>query len=254
MRPALALTTRRVTDSNLPIGASRIGGSPDLPTDFVWPTYEDGRPLTFLAQLNLAEVAAAGSPIPTLPGSGQLLLFSAWGWVQPDDSSPHVPDESHIHGPQAGWTRVSYLPDVGLSRRKAPGGTPRFKPATIAFASRLSLPGTTEELDLLELGWAEATVETYLELTANFNSAREWMLSRRQHRTPPRHQLGGYPRFEQGYPSVLQGSGLRMLLQLGADPLTNMAWGDGGDLIFYCDETQLLAGRIERLWGIHQSH
>jgi uncharacterized protein YwqG len=90
LRPALALTTKKLSDSKLRIGASRNGGSPNLPADLARPTYEDGRPLTFLAQLNLAEVAAAGSTITALPNAGQLVVFSAWGWVPPGDSSPHI--------------------------------------------------------------------------------------------------------------------------------------------------------------------
>ena len=42
------------------LGATRFGGKPDVPPDFVWPTYEGesydhvvkNRPLTFLAQFN----------------------------------------------------------------------------------------------------------------------------------------------------------------------------------------------------------
>ena len=45
------------------LGATRFGGKPDVPPDFVWPTYEGesydhvvkDRPLTFLAQFNCAE-------------------------------------------------------------------------------------------------------------------------------------------------------------------------------------------------------
>ncbi len=47
------------------LGATRFGGKPDVPPDFVWPTYEGesydnvvkDRPLTFLAQFNCAELA-----------------------------------------------------------------------------------------------------------------------------------------------------------------------------------------------------
>ena len=46
------------------LGATRFGGQPDVPPDFVWPTYEGesydhvvkDRPLTFLAQFNCAEL------------------------------------------------------------------------------------------------------------------------------------------------------------------------------------------------------
>ena len=45
--------------------ATRFGGQPDVPSDFVWPTFEgesyDGvvkdRPLTFIAQFNCADLA-----------------------------------------------------------------------------------------------------------------------------------------------------------------------------------------------------
>ena len=47
------------------LGATRFGGKPDVPPDFVWPTYEGesydhevkDRPLTFLAQFNCEELA-----------------------------------------------------------------------------------------------------------------------------------------------------------------------------------------------------
>ena len=47
------------------LSATRFGGKPDVPPDFVWPTYEGesydhvvkDRPLTFLAQFNCAELA-----------------------------------------------------------------------------------------------------------------------------------------------------------------------------------------------------
>lgn len=47
-------------------GATRFGGRPDVPSDFVWPTFKgeryDGviknRPLSFLAQFNCAELTS----------------------------------------------------------------------------------------------------------------------------------------------------------------------------------------------------
>src|SRR5687768_3807695 len=42
--------------AQIPIGGSRMGGLPDLPADAAWPSPR-GRPLTFVAQLDMAEVA-----------------------------------------------------------------------------------------------------------------------------------------------------------------------------------------------------
>lgn len=95
---------------DLAIGASRLGGAPDLPADFEWPT-NLGRPLTFLAQINLTEINAK-----KLPASGWLLFFLDEGNL-PFDPTP----------PDSGTFRVVYLqedagpltraehPDVGSS-------------------------------------------------------------------------------------------------------------------------------------------
>jgi uncharacterized protein YwqG len=67
--PALRIVATRTQTDTLPIGASRFGGTPDVPATFAWPS-RDGRPLTFLAQLELAEVK-----MPELPEHGWLLFF-----------------------------------------------------------------------------------------------------------------------------------------------------------------------------------
>ena len=54
-QPYVELKVTTVGD-DVPVGASKIGGAPDLPKDFEWPSWND-RPLDFLAQINLAEVA-----------------------------------------------------------------------------------------------------------------------------------------------------------------------------------------------------
>ena len=63
-KPTVKLGFERAAEK-LPLGASKFGGNPSAPRDFVWPFYhgksDDGatvaRPLTFLMQLNLEEVA-----------------------------------------------------------------------------------------------------------------------------------------------------------------------------------------------------
>ena len=64
------------------LGATRFGGKPDVPPDFVWPTYEDesydhvvkDRPLTFLAQFNCEELAQFDKE-HLLPDHGLLSFF-----------------------------------------------------------------------------------------------------------------------------------------------------------------------------------
>jgi uncharacterized protein YwqG len=72
--------------ADAPIGTSRLGGMPDLPADVPWPwrpalpvAYfkEHGEcpsPLSFIAQIDFAEIHAAGG-LEGFPPSGRLLFF-----------------------------------------------------------------------------------------------------------------------------------------------------------------------------------
>jgi uncharacterized protein YwqG len=66
-------------------GVSRLGGSPDLLPDVPWPADDDGTPLSFIAQLEMRQMAARGA-LETLPRSGLLSFFyaaasqRAWGF------------------------------------------------------------------------------------------------------------------------------------------------------------------------------
>ncbi len=90
------------------LGASRFGGRPDLPPEFDWPR-RNGKPMTFLCQLNFAEVPD-GPDRTALPRDGWFVLFfdlyeEQWGF-----------DPRH----RDGW-RAAYFPaGTALVRRHAP--------------------------------------------------------------------------------------------------------------------------------------
>lgn len=62
----------RLTRAEL-AGDSRLGGAPDLPAGFAWPTSRDVD-MGFLGQIRLDEIASLGAPL-ALPTQGALLLF-----------------------------------------------------------------------------------------------------------------------------------------------------------------------------------
>ena len=81
--------------ANAPIGASRLGGTPDLPAEVPWPwrpalpnrtVFKDHLarpwPLSFVAQIDFAEILSAGG-LEGFPTSGRLLFYcdpiEAWG-------------------------------------------------------------------------------------------------------------------------------------------------------------------------------
>ena len=84
------------------LGATRFGGQPDVPADFVWPAYEGesydnvvkDRPLTFLAQFNCAELARFDTE-HLLPDHGLLSFFyetdtQCWGYDPKDKGCARV--------------------------------------------------------------------------------------------------------------------------------------------------------------------
>ncbi|MBW3635503.1 MAG: DUF1963 domain-containing protein [Armatimonadetes bacterium] len=107
LRPAIALSATRVNDSEITVGASKFGGSPDVPAHFEWPTWND-TPLGFLAQINLEEVAPFDLE-NKLPKAGML-----WFFVDFED----MPEGDHPDQKMR-W-RVSYFRPSELARRMRP--------------------------------------------------------------------------------------------------------------------------------------
>ena len=107
-RPAMILEPGPLEEgADAPIGASRLGGMPDLPPDVPWPWRPaiSGRkffadhaerpwPLTFAAQIDFGEIHSAGG-LEGFPSSGRLLFFcdpilEPWGWSSDDKSCASV--------------------------------------------------------------------------------------------------------------------------------------------------------------------
>ena len=118
LRPAIALEATRADDAQIPLGASKFGGAPDVPDGFEWPLW-NGEPLGFLAQINLEEVAPFDVE-GVLPRSGLLSFFydveqRTWGRAEERD----------------GW-RVFFFERITLERREV----------VQALAARLSFAAT----------------------------------------------------------------------------------------------------------------
>ena len=116
--------------------ASRIGGSPAVPEGFEWPYYTGStycepepktRPLSFLAQINLREIAGLDKE-HLLPTHGVLSFFyeletMTWGFQPSDAGSARVywfPDESALtnaHFPE-GLAQANRLPELAVEFRQ----------------------------------------------------------------------------------------------------------------------------------------
>ena len=239
-----------------------------------WPAYTDGKPLAFLAQIDLAEIATLGTPIKGLPQDGLLSVFSVWGWTTEEETDPQTP--AHVYSnaryrwrkegekgqpptprkewrEQVGWTVVLHCAlQIMLERRKTPRGVNSFKAAAVE-PSRLSpCPDTVRSRRWRRIGWTDDEYERFDRMQSEYHSLQMGHWLKDSNAGASHHLLGGYALFQEEFPNGVLDKGLAMLLQIGSDGNTAMCWGDGGELTFYADAKALAQGSFERIWVIYQ--
>jgi hypothetical protein len=268
----LALPALRLVylDEAPDIGASKLGGRPDLPQDVPWPHFArdsgDPEPMTFFGQIALADLDLHVWPGPR---DGLLSFFS---WQSPE-----------YYGVDAGGAgRVLYLPsDRALAPRDAPdalGADFRLGEAAVVARPELTLPtiavSPAKVLAPFGFGWDEpryAKEHDYWaledELAAEQGFAGDPYAGR-----PPVHRLLGWPRHVQNdvLPEIVlshlwandvdyevedpyrQAPDWRLLLQVESDRRVGASFGDGGTLFFGLPATDLAAGRFDRVQAASQ--
>jgi uncharacterized protein YwqG len=231
--PSVRLTPTRAAAS-LPMGASRLGGSPDVPLGFEWPT-RSGRALTFLTQLALADVRA-----PALPATGWLLFFydaelQPWGFDPADDGCAPV---IHVDVARDQLTRCPH-PEV------ADDAGP-FARCAVELTASLDLAGPEDSL----------LVDAGIPLTDDEANAYDAQVNGDP---SPYHHLIGHPQLIQGDMrrelDDVAGGGApwHLLLQLDSDEDgPGWMWGDLGRLYFWIRADDLAARRFDRVWLILQ--
>jgi uncharacterized protein YwqG len=233
---------------------SQVGGSPKASSDLSWPRIA-GRPLGFLAQIDLQELAARHT-VNWLPSSGALLFFydmkeQPWGF-----------DPKH----RGGWA-IQYLSNVVTTSSPVPSDLPKeyvLPEASVAFSSVNTYPSAIEGLASLQL--TDEELDRYCE----FQEA--------QFSGKPQHQIDGYANPIQGEMELecqLVSNGLycgdpsgykdpraktlgqtadewRLLLQLDSDDDLDVMWGDCGRLYFWIREDDARSRRFDLAWVILQ--
>jgi uncharacterized protein YwqG len=257
MQDSIRITARSADDASIAVGASKLGGEPDLPAGATWPTGK-GRVLSFVAQIRLADV----SPLDLhhiLPPTGLLSFFydaeqQTYG-ADPDD--------------RGGWA-VLYGPSdpAALRRLASPAtlpGSARFKPCAAVFTSEVTLP-QQPELDIPNLAWTPEQKRSYENALGTFPSQADRALSH--------HRLLGNPDTIQddmrlecqlaangvsdinaatAAPLKAGAKNWRLLLQVDSDDASGMRWADAGMLYFWIEYDALAARRFDSVWVVLQS-
>jgi uncharacterized protein YwqG/predicted DNA-binding protein (MmcQ/YjbR family) len=243
-RNAMLLKTSKAAESKIGVGQTKIGGEPDLPDGMEWPQFKNGKPLAFLAQINVAEVASV-SKLRGLPESGLLSLFSVFGWQVEDDADPQLPPGKYDHD----WTRILYHPgnQKSLERRRTPSGVNSFKSAKVEFVPTTCFPTHTKEPAVVKLGWKRDVKDKYDDFVMAYNGARRHQLG-----NPTRNLLLGYADYEQDFVKEVADDNLQLLFQLGSDESAGMCWGDGGFLYFWIRPKDLARQDFTKIFTDYQ--
>lgn len=257
--PSIKLIRETVNEDEIDLGTSKIGGRPDLPAGSNWPEWQ-GMPLSFIAQINLSDLAPFIS-LPELPGSGLLSFFydaeqRTWGFDPKDAGSWKV---FYFDGDFASLIRVRFpdsLPAHG-----------QFEAGRLSFKQETSLPPPDAGcMDQLELSDEEKTAHF-----AFFEDSEEMTKG-------PRHQMFGHPYQIQGEMQLecqLVSNGIycgtpegysdprsqeleegaddwMLLLQVDSDDDAGMMWGDMGCIYFWIRKQSLEHRRFDEVWMILQ--
>ena len=241
--------------------ASKLGGNPFLPVDFTWPVFADGtvtRPLSFLCQINLAEVAEYDRD-GLLPGKGMLYFFYEceafrWGFDPKDKGSAQV----FYFENTAGFQPLSW-PEEIPEEYVVPEMAVRFTPRpSYPNYEELDLHSSTdcqwEEYDaILEKMGVDLDAETH-KLLGYADIIQSEMLTECERVTrglycgnPESYQAVSRDAEESIAESAKDWILLLQLTTLETDDWQWM-WGDCGMLYFYIKKQDLAAKRFENAW------
>ena len=253
-QPVVRLT--RDPDRVPPRWGSKLGGVPYRPLGTPWPVTKKGDyPLSFLAQLNLAELNQGGLHLPDFPAVGLLQFFVM------DDMFYGAEDEPWmaLNGAQT-FYRVLYWPSVTEDEQL-------LETEMVALPSEAPWEGSPyvgEELpydperEIVLVG-----VPDREPVTGSDRGVPGWLGPGQEDVTladgattlkdelytlsVDGHKLGGYPSFTQADPRGEDDDDLVLLFQLDTDREMGVMWGDAGIVNFFIRRADLIARDFSRV-------
>lgn len=236
----------------LPLGKSKIGGLPDLPKHEHWFANDDGQPMSFVAQINFAEVKAFDLD-NKLPPTGILYLFydqeQVWGYDPKDKNGKKV------------FFYEGSLTE--LETKPMPQGLDFiYDTAQISFSARASLPNIASNLIDLELSDEEFDIlydlqdnllfgNKLLGHSDNIQNGMEWECELVNHG----FYCGDSEAYqsEQGLALAKNAGQWNLLLQIDSnEDQCNMMWGDSGRIYLWIKDEDLKNKNFENSWLILQ--
>ena len=242
------------------VGNSRIAGFPDVPENFLWPRAEEGEPLTFIAQLNLAEIQGqAGTEL--LPQKGMLYFFT--GIDEPAYDIEHkvifVPEPSNLR-----FLKIDEPTSLELLDHYE-----ETVAHCVHFKSSLSVPNYAyvDEKVLDEKG---VDIENYFAFEESFYvdgqlghmfaypqgqhgdaefAAALRLLAQKDYDYNPEKALDYLANTVKSKETAeYEVKNIQMLLELDSDQDVNFCWWDAGCIHYFLRKNDLLAGIFDRTY------
>jgi hypothetical protein len=216
VQPALHVFPKRVDEKKIALGASKVGGLPDLPAGAAWPT-NDGCPMGFVAQLRLEDLAKHGEK--RLPGKGLLYFF-----VHDEPfADGHLAKACIFHASDTKKLTRTPLPADFQMHRDGKPMRKAYCACELTFVPTLTLPSAsnaalTKHLSKKEAGAFEESVQLDHPVVSQ-------VLGYRNH---------GY---DAENPATSQ-----LLFRMTSDAQADMEWGDVDCLDFYIPQKDLAKG------------
>jgi uncharacterized protein YwqG len=258
-KPAIRMLPKRVEDDEIPIGASKLGGNPDLSEDFEWKYYQ-GKPLTFIGQFKLSELEPYDRD-KELPAEGILYFFY---------------DADEMDDNLGAWF-VFYTEDEQsfLVRREHPRHAGIINPIAampsqkLSFANSITLPriyiNETEKYGFQhdefkaysKLRWfgSEQPCHYFLGYPFTIDDPVEWDCVKHSQNIKPQN-VEGYSYYTEEQLSYLEDESKKwkFILQIDSDGDLGIFWGDLGSLYVCVQKEDLLLRRFDKAWTIIQCH
>jgi uncharacterized protein YwqG len=211
VKPSIRISVAAI-EEELPVGVSKLGGTPDLPPEWEWVEI-DGKPLEFIGQIRLEEVAPFDVQ-SLLPKSGILYFFV-------------VEFESQYTTKQLCQTHYYDGELSNLRRTRYPASLKdwsRWKPVKLSFDTESTIPDPLSRM--FEEFMEEKDSDAFYEQLYKTGIRGEY-----------NHRMLGHPDLIQPH-SILDSNEVELLLQVDTDGDIEafngrtMMWGDTGVLYY----------------------
>jgi uncharacterized protein YwqG len=259
MLPGIRLFLSPASDAQIPVGASKMGGAPDLERGQTWPISHSAgynESMVFIAQVNLKDLADQDIE-HLLPAEGLLAFFYAAAEL-PTGDAPEVRDA---------W-KVLYTANTDLHRVSTPDGVTVYTPSTVKWALQYMLPPSDSaaiealNLDADESDLYDALRDDLAATQGHENEPQHWLLGypyqlqdniQLQCQTAPQGLYGEISSDDRNWKRNLQESmRWHLLLQVDSDRRLKMRWGSGGMLYFCIHEEALRKRQFNDSWLVFQ--